>query len=92
MKRQHAQALLVAILLGMTLPGCNSPQIADGPSRQPALQDPAWGKTSQFPAWAYDSGPEPTPMGKELININSNIPYFPGISESVLGLQKFRPA
>jgi len=29
--------------------------------------------------------------GKELININSNIPYFPGISESVLGFAEISP-
>ena len=45
------------------------------------------------PAWAYDAGPSVnTEMGKELIELNANIPYFPGVSKNVMGSQKFRPA
>lgn len=61
--------------------------------RQPALQDDQWGKTEVFPAWAYDAGPDlKTSMGKELVDLVSEIPYYPGVSQSLLGDQKFRPA
>ncbi|MCC6277202.1 MAG: hypothetical protein IT289_04725, partial [Oligoflexia bacterium] len=47
---------------------------------------------SQVPAWAYDAGPSVNePMGRELIDIYSEIPPMPGVSSEVLGKQKFRP-
>lgn len=46
-----------------------------------------------FPAWAYDAGPNPKDaVGKELIDLNANIPNFPAISMEMMGDQKFRPA
>ena len=42
---------------------------------------------------SYDAGPDRnTEMGRRLIDLNSSIPYFPGISLEVMGTQKFRPA
>jgi len=42
--------------------------------------------------WAYDGGPDPkSAMGRELIDLNSEIPNFPELSEKLLGDQKFRP-
>lgn len=47
---------------------------------------------SAYPKWAYDAGPNPNePMGKELIDLNARIPNFPGLSEEIMGEQKFRP-
>jgi hypothetical protein len=46
-----------------------------------------------FPISAYDPGPDlETAMGKELLDIHANIPYFPGISWAIYGDQMFRPA
>lgn len=43
--------------------------------------------------WSYDPGPSPqTPMGRELVDIVANQPYMPGISMTMTGDQKFRPA
>lgn len=56
-----------------------------------AVQAQAVDFTGEPPAWAYDEGPNPnTEMGKELIELNARIPYFPGISYELLGEQKFR--
>lgn len=85
-------AVFVFALVSCSSPHHSAEISSEKLNRTPALQEPAWGKSEVFPRWAYDSGPEPTPVGRELININSNIPYFPGISESILGQQKFRPA
>lgn len=48
----------------------------------------------QLPKWSYDPGPNPdTKMGKELIDITSEIPNMPEISYKIIGRsQKFRPA
>ena len=44
-------------------------------------------------AWAFDGGPNPdSPMGKELIDLVASQPNMPGISDTILGAQKFRPA
>ncbi|MGE0173921.1 MAG: hypothetical protein AB7T49_14085 [Oligoflexales bacterium] len=46
-----------------------------------------------FPIWSYDAGPDPqSSMGRELIDLNSRIPYFPGLSMAIYGDQMFRPA
>lgn len=47
-----------------------------------------------MPKWSYDAGPDPkTKMGKELIDINANIPNMPALSKKIMGRkQKFRPA
>lgn len=47
---------------------------------------------NRYYPWSYDAGPSPTDtMGKEIIDLTSSIPYFPGISVELLGDQKFRP-
>ncbi|MGE0616641.1 MAG: hypothetical protein AB7P04_13485 [Bacteriovoracia bacterium] len=58
------------------------------------LQTPfTYAGNGPLPTWIYDAGPNPTdPMGKELIDLNSAIPYYPGISTMIAGDQKFRPA
>ncbi len=46
-----------------------------------------------YPLWAYDGGPDlNTPQGRELVELNSRIPYFPGLSKAIYGDQMFRPA
>lgn len=41
----------------------------------------------------YDAGPNPNdPMGRALIDLNSEIPPFDTVSTAVMGTQKFRPA
>lgn len=57
------------------------------------------GFKSEPPAWAYDAGPlldskdqKTREMADELVKLNANIPYFPGVSYDVTGAQKFRPA
>jgi hypothetical protein len=46
-----------------------------------------------YPIWSYDAGPNPkTDIGNELINLQANIPYFPGLSYAIFGDQMFRPA
>ena len=49
--------------------------------------------------WDYDMGPNlnssdkfEKKMAEELVELNSQIPYFPGVSDVVMGSQKFRPA
>lgn len=43
--------------------------------------------------WEYDPGPNPAnTMGRELIYLHARIPFMPGLSETLLGKQKFRPA
>lgn len=50
----------------------------------------AW---ANLPIWTYDAGPNPkTKMGKELIDLVSQIPDMPRLSVAVMGVQKFRPA
>jgi hypothetical protein len=47
----------------------------------------------EFTPWAFDPGPNPNDkMGKELIDLVASQPNMPGISQQVLGSQKFRPA
>ncbi|MBI1861674.1 MAG: hypothetical protein HYR96_12225 [Deltaproteobacteria bacterium] len=54
-----------------------------------SLATPSWG----LPKWSYDAGPDrETEMGRQLININADIPNFPGISQEIMGTQKFRAA
>lgn len=67
---------------------------------------PSYAKRTQAPTdWEYDAGPAidndvdsknfqqaTSKMDQELIEINSEIPYFPGVSQDVMGAQKFRPA
>ena len=46
-----------------------------------------------FPIWEYDGAPDPKDANqKNLVDLNSSIPYFPGISNAVYGDQMFRPA
>jgi len=49
---------------------------------------------AELPEWSYDPGPDPkSKMGKELIDIVSNIPDMPSLSTEIVGRsQKFRPA
>jgi hypothetical protein len=49
---------------------------------------------AQLPSWSYDPGPDKnTGMGRELIDLVSNIPNMPEISNNIMGKkQKFRPA
>ena len=55
--------------------------------------DPAFRGVSSYPIYAYDQGPNPLdPDGKALIDLNSKIPYFPGLSKAIYGDQMFRPA
>lgn len=57
------------------------------------LQIIAFSAQAVFAADTYDAGPDlETEMGKKLIDLNSSIPYFPGISLEVTGGQKYRPA
>ena len=45
------------------------------------------------PEWAHDQGPNPeTPEGRTLIDLMADYPYMPGVSEVIMGYQKFRPA
>lgn len=46
-----------------------------------------------YPIWSYDPGPDPnSAMGRELIDLNARIPFFPGLSTAIYGDQMFRPA
>lgn len=50
-----------------------------------------------YDIWAYDGGPNlqndaTREEARKLVDLNSNIPYFPGISNAVYGDQMFRPA
>jgi hypothetical protein len=52
------------------------------------------GVGAQLPSWSFDPGPDKnTGMGRELIDLVSNIPNMPEISKKIIGKkQKFRPA
>ena len=85
-KRTLLAVLLCAAMLAQScaLPGSSNRNVASsfGPRADGAP-----------PKWSYDGGPDPQDaMGKELIDLNSDIPYYPGLSENVMGSQKFRPA
>lgn len=92
----HVSTLLRwSLALGLTLiAACRANVDTDSETLEviPGIADEDRGAGS-FPIWAYDGGPDPTtPMGKELIDLNADIPYFPGISDSIYGAQMFRPA
>ncbi|MCC6138465.1 MAG: hypothetical protein IT287_07515 [Bdellovibrionaceae bacterium] len=74
-----------SLLLTVTLFGCQSSTQFGAGSRAPS-------NTSAPEAWSYEAGPESSAMGKELIELNARIPNMPGLSEEVMGEQKFRPA
>jgi len=56
-----------------------------------AESDKTRGKGS-YELWSYDEGPLQTAMGRELIKLHADIPYFPGLSSAIYGDQFFRPA
>lgn len=80
--------LLAALsVLAACRPRTESGLKADGGAPSPF--DPV----GSYPLWAYDAGPDiNSPQGKELVDLNSRIPYFPGLSKAIYGDQMFRPA
>ena len=84
--------LLLGLIIGLI--SCST-----SPTVEPNNLHPATDSVSRAPSsadlptdWDYDAGPENTDMGRTLIDLNAAIPHFPGISQLVMGGQKFRPA
>ena len=91
-QKQISRAAMLAFalsLLGLT--ACKTTSLDEESPRTP--QSFAAPQEAVTP-WSYDPGPatEPGTMGRALINLNSEIPNFPALSEGVLKDQKFRPA
>lgn len=86
-------AVAVVLLAGLA-EGCR-PRDSGGSSAlvEAGAGPEAGGGRGSFPIWDYDAGPNPSDaVGKELIDLNSSIPYFPGLSTAIYGDQMFRPA
>jgi hypothetical protein len=75
----------IQLLLIVSLVGCQTQKNFDNGARSPSA-------TTEPKAWSYEAGPEDSSMGKELVEINNEIPNMPELSMEIMGEQKFRPA
>jgi hypothetical protein len=92
MLRMPAAPLFGLLLAALLAQSCATPPPPSATERAVASNfgDRAEGAP---PKWSYDAGPDPKDaMGRELIDLNSSIPFYPGLSDSMMGSQKFRPA
>lgn len=78
---------LLRVIVLIFIFGCQTHPTSDIPSQKRSLSN-----VSKPEIWSYEAGPTDSAMGKELIELNANIPNMPAISEAIVGEQKFRPA
>ena len=86
-------ALASLALSAILFSGCKTPATSVSKAKDEGTEAPTINGKGSFPPWAYDGGPDvSTEMGRSLVDLNSQIPFFPGISQAVYGDQMFRPA
>jgi hypothetical protein len=93
--RHLPRAAAVALTVALVLAGACKPRNDGNALRSTGGEDfdPQFKGVGSYPIWSFDPGPDPTTEpGRRLIDLNSSIPYFPGLSDAVYGAQMFRPA
>lgn len=85
-------SILWTFLPFLWVASCSNHPVEVGQNPSQSVRDPASTGEFRFDDWSYDRGPDPKdPLQRKLIEINTSIPYFPGVSQAILGKQKFRP-